>query len=239
MFQLEEKVRRFDVARAFECAFEQNEWKGDIHHKGVFFTTEKAYCVNKVLAICAQHEEQSKDVYYRFDCDCLEEKVVHAYPFSEMDTRPKKHHLLFDDEQLDKGELEELFAFSTDGEIFFSYTPLLHTLHDALPNKRERDRTYVDMAFGDVLSYRLYRPRKGERHLVAEGELDVVSTFLDNEQRQIRLNANTLHTTLQVFDRKSEVSFQLAHDRIKITGELSTLEGRRTQVCAVLALLKG
>lgn len=244
MLQLENKVRRFDLACALETAFEQNEWKGDVHCKGVFFTDKRGYCVNKVLAIRIEHEEEAPDVFYSFHATCLDNKVVPTFPYQNMETKPKKHHLLINKEKIKKEDMDHLFVMDTPhDEVVFYNTELLESLSEKLPNKRERDRTQLHIIRKKVgVHFEIVRLKRNEKDILSKQQIDTEKYLFhetDEQTRIAKVNANTLHTVLQIFEAKTEVSFRISHDRIKITGELSTLEGKKTQVDVVLALMKG
>jgi hypothetical protein len=240
----ERKVRRFDLACALESAFEQNDWKGDSHCRGVFFTDQRGYCLNKVLAIRIEHEEEAPDVFYSFNTSSIENKVVAEYPFKDMEVKPKKHHLLLDRKDMKKEDMDRLFVLDSEyDEVILLNTDILEPLISKLPNKRERERTQIHfMRTKNNMRFDVVRYRKNQKEIVHKKECTPVKYFFHEGERGIhtaRANANTLHTVLQIFPMKSEVCFRFAHDRIKITGNLSTLEGKQARVEIVLAQMKG
>lgn len=238
------KVKRFDVACALESAFKHHDWKGDDHYKGVFFTDTKGYCVNKILAIRIEHEEKAPDVFYSFAAKNIDEKVMIEYPFSAMDMKPKKHHLLSERKELRKKELDSLFGNLGDCDEFkIAGHELFGILEENVPSKRERDRTQVQLIRrAEDCRMEIVRHKKHEKEVIAKKELPITDyQFIEEEKimKVAKLNANSLYTVLQLFPTKSEVSFCISRDRIKITGNLSTLEGRKAAVEVVLSQMKG
>lgn len=238
------RVKRFDVACALESAFQHHDWKGDNHYKGVFFTDTNGYCVNKILAIRIGHGEQAPEVFYSFTANTLDEKVMVEYPFNQMEMKPKKHHLLSERKELQRKELDLLFEHVEESdELSLNNDEVFLPIAELVPNKRERDRTQVHfICKSSGCRMEIVRYKKHEKEILFKEELSLETyRFEEGEQIQklARLNANTLHTVLQLFPRKSEVSFYISRDKMKITGNLSTLEGEKAAVEVVLAQMKG
>lgn len=238
------RVRRLDVASALEELFENNDWKGDNHYKGVFFTDQNGYCLNKVLAIRIAHEEEAPEVFYSFATNAIDEKVEAKYPYRDMVMKPKKHHLLNEREELKRRELDALFTIQDACDVLsIEADEVFGSIKEALPNKRERDRTQACFVrMGSGCRFEVVRNKKHEKEFLVKKSL-VPKQYIFNEdsdfQRVARVNANSLYTVLHLFPRKSEVSFYISHDKMKITGNLSTLEGEKTTVEVVLAQMKG
>lgn len=238
------RVKRFDVACALESAFEHHDWKGDNHYKGVFFTDTNGYCVNKILAIRIGHEEQAPEVFYSFTANTLDDKVMVEYPFNQMEMKPKKHHLLSERKELQRKELDQLFEQAEESDdLTLNNDEVFLPIAELVPNKRERDRTQIQFVCKESgCRMEIVRYKKHEKEILFKKDLPSDHyNFKDGDgfQRTARLNANTLHTVLQLFPRKSEVSFYISRDKMKITGNLSTLEGEKAAVEVVLAQMKG
>lgn len=238
----EKRVRRFDIASILETAFEQNEWKGDEHHRGVFFTDDKGYCINKVLAIRAQHEEKAPKVFYSFFAPTIDEQVTLDFPYDEMELKPKKHHLLIDKKKMMEEDMDDLFTVSPiAGEMTIECDEVYKPIDESVPNKRERDRTQVHLkSLENGINMTVVRTKKSEQ--IIRYSRDLVCSELEWNDKNVykgKINANTLHTVLQIFPRKTKVLFQFARDRMKLTGNLSTLEGEQSRVEVVIALMKG
>lgn len=236
------KIKRFDIASILETAFEQNEWKGENHHRGVFFTDDSGYCVNKVLAVRAEHEEQAPKVFYSFFTELIDEQVTLEYPYKDMEMKPKKHHLLIHADELKEDELEMVFTLSQ--VICTCKTSPEQTrefIHEAVTNKRLRDRAqFVFDVQKEKVKMKVLQMKKNQ--IIAHDEKEMESDEINFESAdsfRAIVNANTLHTVLSIFSQKTKVLFQFARDRMKITGSLSTSEGKQARVEVVLALMKG
>lgn len=236
------KVRRFDVASILETAFENNVWKGENHHFGLFFTGDNAYCINKVLAIRARHEESAPHVFYSFHEESIEEKVTLEFPYDGMTRQPRKHHLLIERDTLKVSEVDPLF----DEVPIVMKTDLVvednqKCIEEFIPNKRERDRTHIHYdIIKDSITMTLSRTKNGEEAILHTRVFVVANTPFDRKDTyRATVNANTLHTVLKIFPEKTKVSFIFSHDRMILTGKLSTEEGEQSQVEAVIALMKG
>lgn len=238
---IKNRVRRFDIATILETAFINNEWKGDEHHKGVFFTDDKGYCVNKVLAVRAYHEEQAPKVFYSFLAKSIDEKVTIDFPFAEMNVTPKKHHLLFNDKTMTEELIDDLFSIDEAHSVCeVTVSDISSPIVEVVPNKRERDRTQVHFTLSSHnMNFAVVREKKSEQIIHYE-KANVCNVDWNGEKgsRNIKVNANTLFTVMNLFSEKTKVSFQFAHDRMKITGCLSTKEERTARVEVVLSLLK-
>lgn len=236
----EKRVRRFDIASIFEKAFEHNEWKGDKESKGVFFTDEAGYCINKVLAIRAQHEEEAPKVFYSFFAPSIDEQVTLDFPYTEMKANPKKHHLLFKKSTIGESEVGSLFDIDSIGELVIYNEDVCPTIQEVVPNKRERDRTQIHLKPNEEgIKMNLVRSKKNQQttlhSFVAPG---IKGKFNNTQKYQATVNANTLHTVLRIFPEKTKVLFQFSHDRMKLTGNLLTEDKATSRVEVVLALMK-
>lgn len=239
---LPKKVRRFDVATIMETAFEQHEWKGDAHHCGVFFTDTKGYCVNKVLAIRATHEEKAPQVFYSFFTKAIDEKVTKEYPYENMDKNPKKHHLLHTKPELTLRDMDHLFDIEEEQGFFTAATEeMCATIEEKIPNKRERDRAIANFELSKKeVAFALERNKKNvENELHKEILCTDELKWVPEKTSTVALNANTLHTVLRIFTGKTKVSFRVSHGKMKLTGCLSTEEGEEALVEVVLSLMKG
>lgn len=236
------KIKRFDIASILETAFENNEWKGDNHHKGVFFTDDSGYCVNKVLAVRAEHEEQAPKVFYSFFAELIDEQVTLEYPYKDMEMKPKKHHLLIQSDELKEDELENVFTLT---QVICACEAIpqqtQNFICETVANKRLRDRAqFVFDVNKEKVMTKILQTKKNR--VIAQDEKNMESDeilFESAESFKAIVNANTLHTVLSIFSQKTKVLFQFARDRMKITGSLSTSSSKQARVEVVLALMKG
>lgn len=233
-------IQRFDVAKLLETSLDLSYWKGDEHTKGVFFTDEYGYTLNKVLAIRVKHNEEAPEVFYSFTAKNEDESVITSYPFEELELKPKNHHLLFNDLKLKKEEINNVFDVSyTYGETKVETEPLVQLL-ESVNSKRERERSFLSFKIKDGIgTFEIVRKKKKER-IVSFREIiqcdkitaaDVIAAQKNatnpnhieakkvEKEKVGAVNAHTMLYILKIFSSFKSVLFSFSHDRIMITGD--------------------
>lgn len=257
-------VQRFDVARILEENIDMNYWKGDDQTKGVFFTDEYGYTLNKVLGVRIKHDEAAPEVFYSFLAE-EEESVVLEYPFKDLAIKPKNHHLLFNSLQLKKNELPNIFDVPyTYENVKVEIEPLIKLL-ESVQNKRERERSFLHFSIqGETGHFKIVRKQKKERIVkfseiikcekispmdvirAQKQTLEVEHLKSHNEKTEKTpsnlegsVNAHSLHYLLKIFSSLQSVLFRFSHDRIMITGDKQELKDKQVPMIeAVIALTK-
>lgn len=231
-------LRRFDVAQLLESAMTISEWKGDYNNFGVFFTHDKSYCLNKILAIRLISEERAPDVFYSFWHTSIEEKVTVDYPYNEMEYQPKKHHLLTEQKRIKQEELDSLFNGEWSEPYVIELDEIVEGILKEIPKKRERERTQVCIALNQKqLSVELCKGKKEKRKCFLKRVYPIQNEIAEIKNKDVVVGTSAFVAVMSVFGNKTEVSFQFSHDKIKITGE-HIKDERHTEVEVVLAQMK-
>lgn len=258
-------VQRFDVAKILENNIDLSYWKGDEQTKGVFFTDDYGYTLNKVMAIRVKHDESAPEVFYSFTASSEEDSVVTKYPFNDMEMKPKNHHLLFDELQLKKNELGNIFDTPyTYEKVKIDIEPLLRLL-ESVQNKRERERSFFHFEIqGDVGNFKIIRKQKKNKVVKFSDTIKcetITPSDVIKAQKQAfnidhlimsevaattyepkvigAVNAHSLHYLLKIFSSLESVHFRFSHDRIMITGDKhESNEKKMPSIEAVIALTK-
>ena len=231
-------IQRFDVAKLLEKSVDLSYWKGDEQTKGVFFTDEYGYTLNKILAIRVKHDEKAPEVFYSFTAKNEEESVITEYPFKELSLKPKNHHLLFDELKLNKDKLDDIFRVPDTYESITIETDRLVGLLEKVNNKRELERSYL--VFGlqeNQMKFDIVRKKKKDR-IVTFGEVinckpitaaDVIAAQKRMVEKPVEkpadkrkdgaVNAHTMLYVLKIFSAYSSILFKVGNGRIMITGD--------------------
>jgi hypothetical protein len=227
-------VKRFDVAKLLESSLDMSYWKGDDCTKGVFFTDEYGYSLNKVVAIRVNHHEAAPEVFYSFNESEEEEggTVITTYPYKDLALLPRKHHLLFNEERIEKNNLDKVFERK---EILKSISikpnEVAETIEKQFPNKRQRDRTQLVMSvkddellleatkkkkvtFSEIVKYDTITSQ--DIIELQQPTYDLSHWKTDKKSNEIKgaINAHTLCYLLHVFRSFNSVIFHFEEDRI-------------------------
>lgn len=228
-------VKRIDVALLMESAMAESEWKGDKQACGVFFTDDKGYCLNKVLAIRIKQVEQAPEVFYSFWQPL--DKVTTEYPYEDLKVQPKKHHLLSADSTTPKRDFDKMFLMSViENELTFDVSDFISPITASLDTKRERDRsvTIIEIKMPNVINLIIAKEKKKEKQIFYTGEINILEMKSAIVEQVVKVNSATLYAVLKIFPDNSTVSFQFTHDRIKIIGASSN----GSEIEIVLAQMK-
>lgn len=250
-------IQRFDVAMLLERALDMSYWKGDDHTKGVFFTDEYGYTLNKILAVRIKHDENAPEVFYSFSAENENEAVVTAYPFKDLAIKPKNHHLLFDDLKLKKEDMGQIFdkVPYTYGKVVLEVEPLAQLL-EQVGTKRELERSVLSFDIEDSIgSFEIVRKKKKARlvtfkevincnritaeDIIAVQRMSTSAPKVEKKSNAGAVNAHTMLYVLKIFSSFKSVLFLFSHDRIMITGDKQKdKEAHLPAIEVVIALTK-
>lgn len=223
-----------DLAELLRSKIER--WAGDSHAHGVFFTDNRGFLLNKILAVRITRpaeERLEQSLFYSFhemDAEDGFPKVEARYPFSDMIRTPKKHHLLFDRAHIDIATINSLFEVPFDIHCQFQIKPVLDILDD-VGNKRERDRSIARCKIDDEqLTIEIYRKSGRLSSKLAAGTITLDGCKPLPIHAVFGVNAQTIAYVLEIFSAKTNVLLSVGSDRIKFTEATNALQTPQLEV---------
>jgi hypothetical protein len=250
-------IKRFDVAKLLEDSLDMSYWKGDDCTKGVFFTDEYGYALNKVVAIRVHHDEDAPEVFYSFNEKDDEEcgPVVTEYPYEELSLLPRKHHLLFEDTKVEKKNLDKVFERKEVlKSIQIEPKTIVEKIEEEIPNKRQRDRTQLKIkvrdnevlfeahkkkkvTFSEIIKYDTITTR--DIIELQQPTYDLSHWETDKKTNEINgaINAHTLCYLLHVFQDFNSVFLHFEENRVFIVGNPNDVNINGTPTIEVVVSL--
>jgi hypothetical protein len=228
-----------DVAQLLQNKLDFLSWKGDEHIKGVWFNDSHGCTLNKVMAIRVKFAEVRPGVmpedslFYSLSAihDGWGEDespiITDQFPFVDMKVKPKKHFLLFDQEEITRQEIENLFVLKESHAIIRLKPQMVVDALISVNNKRDRERSFARLDLKDGMMHVQVLKRKSKKHLVTLAKTSVACELLASpisgaDSITADINAHTLWYLLNVFYEFSYVAIFITRDRIMITSESCT-----------------
>lgn len=226
-----------DITLLEQCI---QEWKGDEHTHGIYFTDHRGYMLNKVLAIRFHHHKRVEaDLFYSFRAfdEDGSPMIESTYPYENMAHTPKKHHLLFKDQHVSKSDIDQLFTVNTDkikGMANFKPGDLYDAL-DQVSNSRDRERAICAVEMKkEHLYIVVYRYINRIKRVLLHEKIAAEAT----EHFSFATNSHTMHCVLKIFYHHPSVHVQTFGDRILITNAAGE-ESHNPKLEVLIAQVKG
>lgn len=236
--KIKEWLPPFDIAQLIQSKVDFSSWKGDEHIKGVWFNDSHGCTLNKVMAVrvkCASEDKEGafdESLFYSLSAfhDRLDEQedgspvLSEQFPFINMKVKPKKHFLLFDQEEISKKDIEKIFTLTESHAIIrVKPQPIIDAL-GSINNKRDRERSVSSLTIIDnQLTIHIFK-RHSRKLLTTSAKETVDCELLASPIQYTKeitadLNAHTLLYLLSMFCSFSAVALYVARDRIMITSD--------------------